>query len=254
MHSLSTLCLLSVGSDEWRCLDAHVQRCLYSGVASLKRLQHTWLRRRRLQMQVVEMLVELLKGLDLRPLGADEGHDVTDIWALRPGDHVVVSNGAVYHHGIYVGRFEGLTRPCFADMGRRAGEAGPPQLRIAEYPEFMRGYSTYYIVGYAEAAAAGAQQEQLARDKAVELAVKMAAGPVTQATVKYDVLGLNCECFAWFCKTGGQNRTSDQVAAILKQIEADIRDKNSKMLQWLLFVLFLLVFIVSSYRRIYACP
>lgn len=66
---------------------------------------------------------------------------------LHPGDHVIVSNGQVYHHAIYIGKLEGHSCPCFADMGREDKQRAP-RLRIVEFPVFMRGYTAYYIVSY----------------------------------------------------------------------------------------------------------
>lgn len=224
--TLSTLCLLSMRHDEWHGLDPHIRRCIYPGGVHLQTLIKLWLNRRRMQMEIVEHLVDLLGGLDLKPKGTDDGHEVTDMWALQDGDHVIVSNGCgskVYHHAIYVGRQEGHSQPCFADMGRYTMDEDP-RLRIVEYSPFMRNYKAYYIVKYNTCTAA---EEAAARSNAVELAVKLAACPVSQVVNKYDVLRRNCECFAWFCKTGGQKQTSDQVEAIMRFVQKDLKKKDS---------------------------
>ena len=227
MHSLSTLCLLSMRHDAWQGLDPHVRCCLYPGVVQLQMLLKQWLRRRRMQMEAVESLVDLLGGMDLKPEGTDDGHEVTDVWALRAGDHVIISKkGLVYHHGIFIGDIEGHSRPCFADMGRE-DKHEEPKLRIVEYPVFMRGYSTYFIVSYNMS---DTNKEATARDKAVDMAIKLVACPVSRVLNKYDVLKRNCECFAWFCKTGGLKQTSDQVEAIMRLVQKDLVRKESVLL------------------------
>jgi hypothetical protein len=173
-----------------------------------------------MQMEAIERLVEFLGGLELKPNGTDDGHEVTDPWALRPGDHVIVSNGQIYHHAIYIGNLEGHSCPCFADMGREDKQEAP-RLRIVEFPVFMRGYRAYYIVSY------DAADEALARAKAVELALELVACPVSQVVNTYDVIKRNCECFAWFCKTGGQKQTSD---AIIELIQKDLVRKDSMLM------------------------
>lgn len=230
MHSLATLCLLSVGREAWHGLDPHVRGCIYPGALKLQKLQKLWLHRRRMQMEVIERLVDVLGGIDLKPEGTDDGHPVSDPWPLREGDHVIVSNGGkVYHHAIYIGSQPGHSRPCLADMGRERRQKGQkgqkePRLRIVEFPVFMQGYSTYYIVSYNMA---NPGDEAAARSKAVELAVKLATCPVSQLVIK---LVRNCECFAWFCKTGGQKQTSDQVDAILELLHKDLAKKDSVIL------------------------
>lgn len=181
--------------DIWHGLDSHMKRCLYPGVVQLERLQ---------KMEAIERFVDLIRDLDQQPNGTDDGHEVTDPWALHPGDHVIVSNGQVYHHAIYIGKLEGHSCPCFADMGRE-DKQGAPRLRIVEFPVFMRGYTAYYIVSY------DAADEALARAKAVELALELVACPVSQLVNTYDVIKRNCQCFAWFCKTGGQKQTYDAI-------------------------------------------
>lgn len=217
MHSLSALCLLSMHCDAWNGIDPHIRFCLYPGFVQLLKLHKRWLCCRRRQMDVIEGLLDLLGSIDLKPEGTDDGHEVTDSWALQEGDHVIVSNGQVYHHAIYIGKHEGYSRPCFADMGRE-GQCDAPKPRIVEFPVFMRGYNVYYIVSYNMV---NAVEEAAARAKAVELAVRLAACPVSRVVNTYDVLKRNCECFAWFCKTGGQKKTSDQVDAILQLIQKD---------------------------------
>ena len=216
MHSLSTLCLLSIPRTSWESIDHHVHSCLYPGVVHLNKLINMWMYNRRMQMEAIEHLVDILGGIDLKPTGTDKGHEVTDPWALHKGDHVIVSKGQVYHHGIYIGSHNGHAC-CLAEMGMEG-------VRIVQYPEFMRGYHTYFTVSY------NATKEAASRATAVELAIELSVCPISQLMNKYHLLGRNCECFAWFCKTGGDKQSSDQVEAIMQLIQKDIFKKESAIL------------------------
>jgi Lecithin retinol acyltransferase len=155
---------------------------------------------------------------------------------LVPGDHIVVLlNGLVYHHAIYIGMncaqkqassrnsstayttslFRHPTNrdgvPEVADFSSTTGCMGDNEIRIYELDELMDKKKWFGIVAYD-------QDSPEIRQRTISIA-RAFVDSKHHIVHNYNLISWNCECFVWLCKTG-RYRESEQVKiAMTKLVE-----------------------------------
>jgi hypothetical protein len=111
------------------------------------------------------------------------------------------------HHGIVVVDESGTQVVDFCTFLRsptRDKRIRDAKIRITPSEQFLLGHSTFGVVPYTVAEARPGH-----RERTVALARAFLADPTGSLPV-YDLIRWNCECFAWVCKTGGHQSTSDR--------------------------------------------
>lgn len=168
-------------------------------------------------MEAAEMLVDFLKVKDLLPANAVKHKCGRWSDVLKPGDHVVVGRGkGPYHHSIYAGMRDGVYK--MVEMNK--------EFNISYIPlsEMLGDYNKFYVVGFKNVDI----DHDVYRAKTLQLATLLADDPYIVKNVKYNFLFSNCECFAFFCKTGKEFK-SVQIEKIWRAIHRDLLSKNSKI-------------------------
>ena len=231
--TLNSIALRALPKKMWDQLDPHLQACLFPtnlafAVSNLKRML---LDRRRTRMASFLQMLDMQQRDTLAPAGTIV-LGVASAWRMAQyGDHIVVMVGGwrhgYAHHGVVVER-DATGSIQVADFSSPTGnkKMRDAKLRIYSLEEFLRGYATFGIVPYT---ADGLADESAHRDRSATIAKLLVQMPVAELHT-YNVFRWNCECFAIFCKTGGDQWHSDQVLQIMKAIEADLRKGEESFL------------------------
>ena len=192
----------------------------------------------------------LLKSLDEKSQGVIPRnavfHRVTD-WSyhVKAGDHVVTmkSRKSYVHHGIVLG-LNDILRWTVADFSCPSGRKRDNFIRERDFSDFLAKYEFFGIVSYTEydvnltadngdrlssPTAASDDVPITTRCITVALARMMISLPPEQQR-PYNLIYLNCECFALYCKTGTRYSTSDQVIEVLLCFQVDLNKGNDSLI------------------------
>lgn len=130
---------------------------------------------------------------DLKPTHGVECSFTRLFESLEPGLHLAVNgqSNAYWHHGIYVGKERG--KHVMVDMWGHDKTSARIQKRLLD--DFLKGAVRICIVHYNSA--------DLVELRAGAVVRALTAILPETAQSLYDIFANNCECFAFWCCTGG---------------------------------------------------
>ncbi|KAG5192579.1 hypothetical protein JKP88DRAFT_284261 [Tribonema minus] len=154
-------------------------------------------------MEKVDAALASLSKASMMPKNAEIKDSIDWYEDLKFGDHIAVWSPPLggrldvgyFHHGVYLGQ------KAVAHYPRDTN--GPRAIRLSE---FFNGHKEYYIVRYDEE-----DRDDISRRLTVTAAQYFVEFP--RSIEKYNLLTVNCEYFATFCKTG--TATSAQIDILM---------------------------------------
>jgi Lecithin retinol acyltransferase len=227
VRSLAALAFLSCVSCRacgWQNLPTDMQLCLLPELAYIKKL----IRFRRYRIaRAMEALDDSLRWLykntdkkEFVPKAAKQIDSLDALNELKPGDHIAVKNDQHYHYGIYLGDKE--VAHFWSPGDKESAKFRKDKLRA-----FMGASTDIFVIPY---------ENGMENDKSRRITVDVANTAVANwetVRCKYNVVNSNCDCFALWCKYGGDDsfwvseESKHHLTILMQLIIGDLKSNDS---------------------------